>query len=318
MCPSLESVPIGGHLWCYVDVDPMGLLPNAPGPCFAFSRLSVAQRPWPVDDRWRRPPISALHDCPKRLYRSHIWKRQWWTSAPHKLALARPRSPHTSFFPTTICYWLAPYSCTTTYHTHTLSTTLYTTMSAPTVIPTCTIIVHAPPTVPSPRLSVEATLGTLSRWRGPHRSSAFISLGSVSPVLSPTVEYLLPSGASSTPRRRRTPYSLKSSRGRTLDPWKLVPSSSSGQSLLVAVPHPDDRTREAAAPPLSCSQAALLATARTTTAIHFNSSTSLEQPASASSLVGYKNPGLIPYIESAFYLAMIFVYAQCTLIPLLL
>ncbi|KAI0329291.1 hypothetical protein GY45DRAFT_1371712 [Cubamyces sp. BRFM 1775] len=185
-------------------------------------------------------------------------------------------------------------------------------MSAP-ATQACAIVIH-PPTFPMPTSppTIHSSLATIAKIWGVRCSEAQLNSGTLVPAFPPLAipadKYLLPPGASLTRRRRKAKKGITtSSRGRRLpDPWKLIDGPAPGQQLLVPVHHPDDG-------PIVARQVALAP---------FAALAQINPPRGERYVIGtlvfyYNHARWIPFYETAFWIALAYVYLSCTVIPLL-
>ncbi|KAI0636214.1 hypothetical protein C8Q77DRAFT_1155922 [Trametes polyzona] len=189
--------------------------------------------------------------------------------------------------------------------------------------PTCTIVVHSPPTSPilpaSPAFTT--TLGCLLDSRRSRSPPALFALTPTFAWPAPALDddqYLQPPTKSMYARGRRGRKAKKSTtttgtRGRTrppLETWRSVTDQSTGEVRLVAVQRPD----QAAMPSIDAMLSFDLPTSSPADSCH--PVIRAEPPTSSpSTLVGLKDPRLVPYMEWASYILLILAHVLPFLQP---
>ncbi|KAI0350015.1 hypothetical protein OH77DRAFT_1525164 [Trametes cingulata] len=183
--------------------------------------------------------------------------------------------------------------------------------------PTCTIVIHPPAPTPASPVIITTTLGALCESIEDTRPAPFLNLkpGSLLSALQakvtiPAEQFLRPPEMM-LPTRRRKMQAVKPrvnpTRGRRLpDPWKVV-SDSTGRLVLVPIQLPPE------VPTASDATATAQAPAEPST----SPTPDRGLWAKGRPFTGIDDPRLVPWIESAYYLGMLWVSLQCTLIPLL-
>ncbi|KAH9902585.1 hypothetical protein C8Q73DRAFT_785249 [Cubamyces lactineus] len=179
--------------------------------------------------------------------------------------------------------------------------------------PVCAIVVHTP-TSPKPTTppTTHSSLAHLAKVRGVRCSEALLNSGTLVPAFpQPTIpadKYLLPPGVILIRRSKLAKMvNPAPTRDRRMpDPWKLIDSPVPGQQILVPVHHPDDG-------PIAARQVALAP---------FAALAQINPPRGERYVIGtmvfyYNHARWIPYYETAFWIALAYVYLSCTVIPLL-
>ncbi|KAI0636221.1 hypothetical protein C8Q77DRAFT_628357 [Trametes polyzona] len=189
--------------------------------------------------------------------------------------------------------------------------------------PTCTIVVHSPPTSPVlPASPVFTTLGCLLDSRRPRSPPALFVPTPAFAWPAPNLaddQYLQPPTKSMYARGRRgrkaeksTPATKTRSRIRpSLETWKSVTDPSTGEVRLVAVQRPD----QAAMPSIA---AILSFDLSTSSPADPRQPTIRVQPPTSprSTLVGFKDPRLVPYMEWASYILLVLAHVLPFLQPI--